>query len=234
MRTPKTLIVILLALLALLLYLVYEPLGDLLQRLYIITSDRQRVQAFLDQFGMFSPLIFILLQILQVVLAPIPGEITGFIGGFLFGAGTGFMYSSIGLGIGSAINFWLGRLLGRRYVRRIIPQQYLNRFDEKLKRQGLIAIIFFFIIPGFPKDYLCLFLGITAIPPRVAILVAIFGRMPGTLMLSLQGQLLFSPLSKPVAALLLLCVMLMVVVYLLRERIYAWVARYEGTGDRRS
>ncbi len=227
MRKPKTLIVLTLTILGLLLYFFYVPLWEMLQRLYVITSNRQQVQAFITQFGYLSPLVFMLLQILQVVLAPIPGEITGFIGGYLFGAGLGFVYSSVGLGVGSAINIGLGRLLGRRYVRRIIPQHYLDRFDARLKRQGIIAIIFFFIIPGFPKDYLCLFLGISAIPPRIAILVATLGRMPGTLMLSLQGQLLFSPISGPVVILLLLCVAIMVLVFLMRERIYAWVERYE-------
>ena len=56
-------------------------------------SDREATQAFIDSFGMGAPAVFMLVQILQVMFAPIPGEATGFIGGYLFGAGKGFLYS---------------------------------------------------------------------------------------------------------------------------------------------
>jgi len=50
-----------------------------------------------------APVIFIGLQALQVVVvvAPIPGEVTGILGGYLFGEWLGFLYSTIGLTLGS-------------------------------------------------------------------------------------------------------------------------------------
>ena len=67
--------------------------------------------------------MFIGIQIAQVIAAPVPGEATGFIGGYIFGTLTGFIYSTIGLTIGSLINFGIGRLLGERFVRRLISNE---------------------------------------------------------------------------------------------------------------
>ena len=66
-------------------------------------------------------MVFMGIQILQVIFAPVPGEATGFIGGYLFGVLEGFLYSSLALAIGSWINFSIGRFLGVRYVRKMIP-----------------------------------------------------------------------------------------------------------------
>ncbi len=51
-------------------------------------SDRHSISAFINSFGTLAPVVFIVIQILQVLFAPIPGEATGFIGGFLFGYDT--------------------------------------------------------------------------------------------------------------------------------------------------
>lgn len=127
-------------------------------------SDRDRVEHFVTAFGEGAPLVFMALQILQVIVAPVPGEVTGFIGGYIFGWHKGFLYSSAALAVGSWINFVIGRYLGSRFVRRWIPDEKLARFDQLVKRQGIIVLSILFVFPGFPKDYLCLFLGITAIP----------------------------------------------------------------------
>ncbi|MEJ2656327.1 MAG: VTT domain-containing protein, partial [Desulfobacterales bacterium] len=158
---------------------------------YHLFSDRDQIRAFVASFGRGAPIIFIIIQILQVVFAPIPGEATGFIGGFLFGAAKGFVYSTIGLTVGSFINFSIGRFLGRRYVRKLIPEAKLDRLDKMVRRQGAIVLFILFVIPGFPKDYLCLFLGLSTMPLKIFLIIVGIGRMPGTLMLSLQGAYLF-------------------------------------------
>ncbi len=150
-------------------------------------TDKKRMEAFIGSFGWGAPLVFTGFQILQVILAPFPGEITGAIGGYLFGAFKGFLFSSVGLTAGSWINFAIGRFLGQRYVRKLIPAKQTERMDVLLKRQGILVIFILFLFPGFPKDYLCLFLGITSIAPKLFLILAAVGRVPGTFLLSLQG-----------------------------------------------
>ena len=77
-------------------------------------SSRREVKALLNRMGDYAPLVFILLQALQVIMAPIPGEATGFLGGLVFGTTLGFIYSTLGLILGSILAFGLGRWLGFR------------------------------------------------------------------------------------------------------------------------
>lgn len=209
----------------LLVFLFRHELATGLMTAYRWISDRDQVEQFVAAFGRGAPLAFITLQVLQVVLAPVPGEATGFIGGYIFGTARGFVYSSLALAAGSWINFAIGRFVGRRYVRRWIPTDKMARFDHLLKRQGLIVLLILFIFPGFPKDYLCLFLGITEIPIKAFLLIACIGRMPGTFMLSLQGEYLF---EKNYAVFAVVFGVTLLVAFLsirYRETIYRWMEK---------
>src|SRR4030042_3670017 len=70
-----------------------------------LLEDKEKVKGFLKPAGSLAPLIFIVAQSFQVVLAPIPGEATGFIGGPLFGGALGGVYSPTRLHLGSIIAF---------------------------------------------------------------------------------------------------------------------------------
>ncbi len=210
----------------------HEPLWQATIRLYASLSDKEKIQVFISQFGVLAPLVFIIIQFIQVILAPIPGEATGFIGGFLFGTFKGFLLSSIALGLGSVVNFLIGRFLGRRYVRKLIPTDKLKRFDTFIKRQGVLVLSILFIFPGFPKDYLCLFLGMTILPLKVFFIISTFGRMPGTLMLSLQGASLFEGNYLIFTILVGICLVMTAMVYRFREQIYAYVEKMNHQNSR--
>jgi len=222
----RILLLIALALLTGFLVVVFrDPLRQTLSDAYPLIVDREKIEAFIRGSGPWAPLVFMIVQLVQVILAPIPGEATGFIGGYLFGAAKGFVYSSISLALGSLINFAIGRYLGKRFVRKIIPHDKRQRMDRMVTHNGVLVILLLFIFPGFPKDYLCLFLGITAMPLKLFILMATFGRMPGTLMLSLQGAMLFERMYGLFAAILGVCTIVIIVAYRFREGLFAWIEK---------
>lgn len=224
----KTITVVVVCVLVVLGYLYRIPLWEKTTYYYDILTDREQIKAFVTSFGTGAPVVFIIIQILQVLLAPFPGEATGFIGGFLFGATKGFVYSSIGLTVGSLINFTIGRFLGKRFVRKLIPPAQLERMDNIVKHQGVIVLFGLFAFPGFPKDYLCLFLGLSAIPLKVFILLTAIGRMPGTLMLNLQGSYIFEQRYGWFALILSVCLVLMFLAYRYREGLYNWIDKFNG------
>ena len=200
-----------------------------------LVKDPEQVRTLLRSWGPIgAPMAFISIQILQVIFAPFPGEASGFVGGYVFGTLPGFVYSSIGLTTGSLINFILARILGRRYVRKWVPAHYLSRFDSLAKRQGAIVFFLFFVVPGFPKDYLCIFLGLTNLSARVFILMAAIGRMPGTLMLSLQGAQVFHKDYPTLILLMALSLAFLIPAYCFRERIYAWIDRLNPANNAKS
>lgn len=226
-RRPKRLLmaIILVLLLGGLAIIFRHYLAEALRTTYHLMTDREKIEAFITGSGPWAPLVFMGIQIAQVILAPIPGEATGFIGGYLFGATQGFIYSSTSLAIGSLINFFIGRFLGKRFIRRVIPADKRQRMDQMVTHNGALVILLLFVFPGFPKDYLCLFLGVTAMPLKLFILMATFGRMPGTLMLSLQGAMLFERMYGLFAIMLGLCGLGMLMAYRYRERLYKWIEK---------
>jgi uncharacterized membrane protein YdjX (TVP38/TMEM64 family) len=207
-------------------YVYHQYLWEKITYVYHLFGDREQIKIFVASFGRGAPAIFIIIQILQVLFAPFPGEATGFIGGFLFGAPKGFLFSSIGLTLGSLINFTIGRFMGKRFVRKLIPERQLDRLDKIIKRQGVIVLFILFVIPGFPKDYLCLFLGLSTLPLKIFLILAGIGRMPGTLMLSLQGSYIFEQKYGLFAVIMALCLIVILLAYKYRDPLYHWLEKY--------
>jgi uncharacterized membrane protein YdjX (TVP38/TMEM64 family) len=159
---------------------------------YSILNDHYRFKKTIDSFGAYSPLAFILLQVVQVVVAPIPGAPVGFLGGFLFGAGAGFIYSTVGLTIGSWIAFHMAGFFEKWLVKKFVSSGALKKFDYLMGHDGVIISFLFFLIPGFPKDALCYILGLTPMRVGIFLVISTIGRIPGTLIATLQGAKAFS------------------------------------------
>ena len=68
----------------------------------------------LSKAGILAPLLFILLQIIQVIIPIIPGGASSALGITAFGAVNGFIYNYIGICIGSICIFLLVRKYGHR------------------------------------------------------------------------------------------------------------------------
>jgi len=200
-------------------------------RYYDVFTDKARIQQALKATGPLAPLIFIVVQSLQVVFAPIPGEATGFIGGFLFGVPLGMLYSTIGLTLGSILAFLLGRWLEVHFVARVVRPETLKRFDFLMEHQGALVAFFLFVVPGFPKDYLCFILGLSQMSLRLFLVLSTVGRLPGTLMLTLQGAKVYEGDYLFSAILMGLCLVLGIVLYYFREPLYAWLQRWDHGGQ---
>ena len=210
--------------LGLIVFLGWTPFKSTVIQWYHLIKDPEQVEALKNSWGpVGGPVAFICIQILQVIVAPFPGEASGFVGGYLFGVIPGLIYSTIGLTVGSCINFLLARALGRRYVAKWLSADSLRRFDALARRQGTILFFTFFVFPGFPKDYLCIFLGLSGLSFTVFVLMAGIGRIPGTLMLSLQGAQVFQRDYLTLAALIAITLAFVIPAYLWRQRIYNWI-----------
>ncbi len=172
---------IFIAVMALLIYVLYV-LG-----LLDLFTDRHRLLKFIEDHRTYAVIIFIGMQALQVVLAPIPGEVTGFAGGMLFGTFWGIVYSTMGLTLGSWAAFWLGRAVGRPLVEALIDAETIKRYDYVMKHKGLFLAFLLFIVPGFPKDYFCYLLGLGHMGLAAFLFVSTLGRLLGTTLLTLGG-----------------------------------------------
>lgn len=205
----------------------WHPLWEWTRPSYEFLTDKDRVKAAIKAAGPLAPLLFIAIQTLQVILAPIPGEATGFLGGYLFGVPLGLLYSTLGLTLGSTAAFLLGHWFGKRFVTRVVSPEAMQRFDFLMERQGALVAFILFLIPGFPKDYLSFILGLSPMDLRVFLVICTVGRLPGTLMLTLQGAQVYKGNYWTSLILVGVCVVLAALTYYFRETLYSWIRHLE-------
>ncbi|HET8578206.1 MAG TPA: TVP38/TMEM64 family protein, partial [Methylomirabilota bacterium] len=209
------------------LWLVYTdaPSYRFLVRLYV---DPHFLKKNLREWGVLAPVVFIVLQALQVIISPIPGEATGFLGGYLFGERLGLFYSTIGLTIGSLGAFGIGRWIGAHYVKSLVSQETWARMGFIVEAEGAILCFIIYLIPGLPKDMVCYLFGISPMPLWVFAAVSTLGRIPGTWVLSAQGA--HTAAGKYVQVILLTAIAIAIALplYYYRHRIVAW---FEGRNE---
>jgi uncharacterized membrane protein YdjX (TVP38/TMEM64 family) len=185
--------------------------------LYIFFISRKRLIHFVTSFGPLSVLIFIGLQILQVIVAPIPGEVNGFIGGYLYGPVLGTLYSTIGLAIGSGLAFLLARWLGLPFVEKIINPQTIQKYDCFMEHRGIPVTFILFLIPGFPKDALSYIIGLSHMRTGTFLIICTAGRLLGTIMLSVSGNYARHDQHAAMVAILGISVLVMLLAYYYHE-----------------
>ncbi len=188
-------------------------------------TDRQRLLTLINDHRANAAIIFIGLQVLQVVAAPVPGEATGFVGGVFFGTGWGMLYSTIGLTLGSWIAFMLARLAGRPLVEMIVKPETIKRYDYVMKHKGLFLAFLMFLVPGFPKDILCYLLGLGHMRQRDFLLVSTTGRLLGTTLLTLGGTLFRDRRYGALFTLFGISLFLILLTMIYRETIERWFRR---------
>jgi len=154
--------------------------------------DPGRIRDWLRGFGPAAPLVFVGLQILQVVVFVLPGEITQIAGGWLFGFTAGSALSLLGILVGSAIAFGLTRWLGVGFVHRIAGPEAVTKFDGLMASPKFVGSLFlFFLIPGIPKDVLCYVAGLSRVKFLPFLVLSGLARLPGIFGSSLMGKAVF-------------------------------------------
>ncbi|MEW6348124.1 MAG: TVP38/TMEM64 family protein [Thermodesulfobacteriota bacterium] len=162
-----------------------------LAKLCEIFQGREQLRAYLESWGVWAPAAFVGIQILQVVIAPIPGELSGAVGGFMFDAWPNVIYSTIGLTAGSVLAFLSARIVGQPLVNLVVTDAVMKKLKFLTERRGTMLALFLFTVPGFPKDILCYILGLSPMGFLTFVVVCAVGRIPGTIALSLSGSALY-------------------------------------------
>jgi uncharacterized membrane protein YdjX (TVP38/TMEM64 family) len=202
------------------LVIIEAPIISFIVRLY---RDKQFLKETVRSWGWMAPLVFIGIQALQVVLAPIPGEITGPVGGALFGTTWGLVYSSIGLTIGTLICFGLGRAWGEPIVRPWLSEHHWNRMSFIIEAEGAILCFILYLIPGFPKDIISYLFGISPMPFWLFAAVSTVGRIPGTWVSSYFGAHVGEQEYIYAAVFIAIIAAACLPLWYYRERILKWV-----------
>jgi len=188
-----------------------------------IFSTLETIQAFLLQFGVWTPLAFFVLQLLQIIIAPIPGGTVGLVGGAIFGTFGGFLLSMSGTLIGSALVFLLSKRFGRPFVHKFASPKLMDKYDN-IKESRLNAVLFgIFLFPLFPDDILCFIAGLSPMKFKTFLMIVILGRSPSVFLNTMVGSGVMSDNPTQFIVAIGLYAVFVLVLYLNRKRLDTFI-----------
>lgn len=141
-------------------------------------------QQLIGNLGFYGPLLFMAIQVVQVVYPIIPGGLTCVVGHLVFGPLYGFIYNFIGIMIGSMVNFLLARRFGEDLARAFVSQETYDKYIGYLNNGKKFERFFFWalVLPGFPDDFLCMVAGLSKMTFKRFVAICLVAK-PATLYL---------------------------------------------------
>jgi uncharacterized membrane protein YdjX (TVP38/TMEM64 family) len=204
------------------------------EELWDLFANTENLQEYIGTWGPTGPLIFVGVQVIQVIVFIIPGEVAQIAGGYLFGVWLGLLYSLIGISIGSSFNFFLARLLGINSMKTLFGEAKIAKFDDIMDaRRTRIAFFLFFVIPGIPKDILCYVGGLSKMSFPSFFLISMAGRLPGVLGSTIIGDAAAARKWLLAGSILAVATVLFFIGLKYRERIHSFIETISTTGKRR-
>lgn len=152
-------------------------------------EGRLLVKQKVEQFGIFAPLLYMMLQMLQVVISFIPGEPIEILGGLLFGTFWGFVFTLLGILAGSVVVYYLVKSFGKPLVYSFVSEEKIGKYrlfnDEK--RLEMLTFILF-LVPGTSKDALTYIIPLTKINPVKYFALSTIARIPSIVTSTFLGS----------------------------------------------
>jgi uncharacterized membrane protein YdjX (TVP38/TMEM64 family) len=140
-------------------------------------------------WGAMSIVIYPLMVMAATVLF-LPGGILSLGGGFFFGLWWGTLLVLAGNLLGAAVAFFVGRKLGRKFVRRrLLRDPRWAALDGAIAKHGPRIIFFSQLNPLFPTSLFNYLYGITKVPFRTCLWWVALGRLPGIFLYAYLGTL---------------------------------------------
>lgn len=189
------------------------------------------LRALILSFGNYSFLAYIGIQILQIIFFFIPGEFVQIAGGYIFGALNGYILSFVGILIGSALSFLLARVLGKRFVEKIVFSEdkwMFKKMEEMKKHPGSFKKLIFimYLIPGIPKDILGYICGITYISLKNFLIISMLGRTPALFISCFFGDNISSKNIVMLIVIGLVCVIIFIISIIKGRKFIANFGKY--------
>lgn len=125
--------------------------------------DAEPFQDWVKDRGILGPFAFILVMALSVLFAPIPNIPIFIAAGLAWGTLLGFVYSMAGMMLGSVMAFYASRVLGRRYLPRLIGRKMADRIDGMVDTFGGRVVFWARMLPVVNFDWISFVAGMTAI-----------------------------------------------------------------------
>ncbi len=127
-------------------------------------TDDEKINALkvmLESTGGWGMAVYFLLQVMQVVILPLPALVCYLPGAMIWGPLYATLIASAGVLVGSIICYIIGKYFGHRAVVWIAGKETVEKYTPMLAKRGKIIFVLMQILPFFPDDILCMLAGLT-------------------------------------------------------------------------
>lgn len=202
---------------------VYFSNPDLISRF----NSLEEINNLLKQYKTASIFIYMGLQVFQIVVSIIPGQALQFAAGYAYHFWLGFIYSIIGVALGTVITFYLARFLGKDALHVIFGEQKFTKFVHTLNsKRSFIVLFVIFLIPGIPKDLFTYAAGVSEIRVVPFLLLSLIGRTPAMMCSILMGSMFYNGSYTGLIILGVAATVLFFVGILKRDKLVKWTDRF--------
>lgn len=148
----------------------------------LLLTHQEEFTQWLARFGPYVIIIYILLQVLTVILAPLGGTVLmiGMIA--LFGPALALTLAYLVVTPIYLINFSLARKYGRPLVERIIGRVVIQKVDHYVADAGVSTLVILRLFLGGYFDYLSYGIGLTKVPFKTFAVINFLAGIPGTVL----------------------------------------------------
>lgn len=189
----------------------------------------EELRALIDRAGAFAGIVFFLLQMLTVIIAPIPSNVTMMAGALALGFWQAMLLGIAAIWAGSMLMFLLARRLGHRAVQRWMDHGVMEKYLPVIEEKQDMFLFLTLLFPFFPDDMLCILAGLTSMPTARFAGIMLLARPWGLIFAALLGS---GELSLPawgwavlVGVLAVIFVLAMKYSRQIEERLFALVSR---------
>ena len=172
------------------------------------------LRALIGRAGPMAGVAYFLLQMMTVIVAPIPSNVTMMAGALALGFWPAMILGVLAVICGSVIVFLAARALGRNAVQRFLDRGVMERYLPVIEEKQDMFLFLTMLFPFFPDDALCILAGLTTISLRRFVLILAAARPWGLVFAALLGS---GSIQMPVWGWVLLAVP-MIAVFILAMR----------------
>ncbi|MCK5085070.1 MAG: VTT domain-containing protein [Candidatus Pacebacteria bacterium] len=184
-------------------------------------ANVENIRNLLAKTGVLAPLVFVMVQIVQVVIAPISHYMIQIAGGVVFGFWLGGALNYVGSAIGSIIAFLLARKYGKPLVSKIVNKRIMDKYESAIQKMGPFGLFLIYFLPIFPDDEIIYFVGLSKMKFKDFLGATLFGRVGGMFGMAFVGATIAKPTKIGIIIILLLCV-IGAVIFCFREKLERW------------
>lgn len=150
----------------------------------------EKIKNFIIEFGIWGPVVFILLYAMRAVVLVIPVGVMSLAGGLAYGKWYGTLYILIGATLGACLSFLVARNLGRKFIERFswLHKGRIKSFDDSAEKHGFRLILFIRLIPLFQYDAVNFGAGLSKMKFRDFALGSFIGMAPGGFINAMLGN----------------------------------------------